>query len=301
MSLVNESLKLSSLIIKYGRYANTFAEQMWVAIVNTRTVNIFFTNELVKLTMHWTTGPWLWLWNRFKRAGYTWQIFKHFAQGRKLLWHPVFFPANQGPADKRSTLKQKNTNKGSKFFSFQKEGEVINRVASPESVCIPFKLVILDRNSTLNINPLFCWTRIDPAFANCRSRSVGFWRSQLIWICTVCHQVHEFMSTIWIKRSDWLTIRSGCGISIYSAGQELMQLQMSQATKLHVRPAKTEINLRIRVVNLISVSAWHSVRSKASSGGQRRHWSAWVFPWCTCQFVGFVMCWLKFILFSSSV
>ena len=21
----------------------------------------------------------------------------------------------------------------------------------------------------------------------CRSRSVGFWRSQLIWICTVCH------------------------------------------------------------------------------------------------------------------
>ena len=25
----------------------------------------------------------------------------------------------------------------------------------------------------------------------CRSRSVGFWRSQLIWICTVCHSVQQ--------------------------------------------------------------------------------------------------------------
>ena len=33
----------------------------------------------------------------------------------------------------------------------------------------------------------------------CRSRSVGFWRSQLIWICTVCHGVCEFISTTWIK------------------------------------------------------------------------------------------------------
>ena len=33
----------------------------------------------------------------------------------------------------------------------------------------------------------------------CRSRSVGFWRSQLIWICTVCHSVCEFISTSWIK------------------------------------------------------------------------------------------------------
>ena len=32
----------------------------------------------------------------------------------------------------------------------------------------------------------------------CRSRSVGFWRSQLIWICTVCHSVCEFISTTWI-------------------------------------------------------------------------------------------------------
>ena len=34
----------------------------------------------------------------------------------------------------------------------------------------------------------------------CRSRSVGFWRSQLIWICTICQSVNEylFVSKIWI-------------------------------------------------------------------------------------------------------
>ena len=51
----------------------------------------------------------------------------------------------------------------------------------------------------------------------CRSRSVGFFRSQLIWIYTVCHSVREFISTIWIKEYDWLTIRCGHGILIYSA------------------------------------------------------------------------------------
>ena len=55
----------------------------------------------------------------------------------------------------------------------------------------------------------------------CRSRSVGFFRSQLIWICTVCHSVHEFISSIWIKESGWLTITTGRGILIYSAGQWL--------------------------------------------------------------------------------
>ena len=33
----------------------------------------------------------------------------------------------------------------------------------------------------------------------CRSRSVGFWRSTLIWIGTVCHLVCEFVSQTWIK------------------------------------------------------------------------------------------------------
>ena len=55
----------------------------------------------------------------------------------------------------------------------------------------------------------------------CWSRSDGFWRSQLIWICTVCHQVCEFIATIQIKLSDWLKIQSGHGILICSAGQGL--------------------------------------------------------------------------------
>ena len=55
----------------------------------------------------------------------------------------------------------------------------------------------------------------------CRSRSVGFWRSQLIWICTVCHSVFKFISTAWIKQSDWLKIENAHGILIYSAGQGL--------------------------------------------------------------------------------
>ena len=58
----------------------------------------------------------------------------------------------------------------------------------------------------------------------CRSRSVGFSRSQLIWICTVCHTVYEFISTIWIKLHDWVKIRSGHGILIYSARQVLRLL-----------------------------------------------------------------------------
>ena len=33
----------------------------------------------------------------------------------------------------------------------------------------------------------------------CRSRSAGFWRSQLIWIYNVYHEVCEFVSTTWFK------------------------------------------------------------------------------------------------------
>ena len=50
----------------------------------------------------------------------------------------------------------------------------------------------------------------------CRFRSVGFWRSQLIWICTVCYSVCEFILRIWIKWSDWLKkIRSGQLTSLF--------------------------------------------------------------------------------------
>ena len=75
MPLVNVSLK--TLTIKNGIYANIFAEKNVSSIcicksyshffskntcefdiVLTRTVNILTTNELVKLTTLWTTGPW---------------------------------------------------------------------------------------------------------------------------------------------------------------------------------------------------------------------------------------------------
>ena len=76
----------------------------------------------------------------------------------------------------------------------------------------------------------YCWFKLTLVMLNpdipclckqCRSRSVGFWRSQLIWICTVCHSVCEFISTIWTKLFDWLTIRNGWGILIYSAWEGL--------------------------------------------------------------------------------
>ena len=66
MSLVNVSLKPWSLTMAYTLIF--LLKKMWVAffskntcefgIVLTRTVNILTTNELVKLTTLWTTGPW---------------------------------------------------------------------------------------------------------------------------------------------------------------------------------------------------------------------------------------------------
>ena len=38
-------------------------------------------------------------------------------------------------------------------------------------------------------------------------------------ICTVCHSVCKFISTTWIKQSDWLKIGSGRDSLIYSAWQ----------------------------------------------------------------------------------
>ena len=68
----------------------------------------------------------------------------------------------------------------------------------------------------------------------CISRSVGFFRSQLIWICTVCHQICEFIATIQIKQSDWLKIRSGCGNLIYSAGQGLNEIVFMVSLAKHL-------------------------------------------------------------------
>ena len=71
MLLVNVSLKRWSLNKAYTLIF--FAEKMWIAFsyshffskttceldILTRTVNSLTTNELVKLTMLWTTGPWI--------------------------------------------------------------------------------------------------------------------------------------------------------------------------------------------------------------------------------------------------
>ena len=49
--------------MKYGIYANIFADIFFqqntceFSIIHTWTVNILTTNELVKLTILWTTGP----------------------------------------------------------------------------------------------------------------------------------------------------------------------------------------------------------------------------------------------------
>ena len=85
-----------------------------------------------------------------------------------------------------------------------------------------------EHSSTLNIyQDILTLVLLNPDIPclckQCWSRSVGFWRSQLIWICTVCHQVCEFIATIKIKKSDWLKMRSGHGILIYSAGQGLIE------------------------------------------------------------------------------
>ena len=64
-------------------------------------------------------------------------------------------------------------------------------------------------------------------YKQCRSWSFGFRRSQLIGICIFCHSVVQFISTVWIKKSDWLTIRSGSGILINSEWQGLICKQWS--------------------------------------------------------------------------
>ena len=66
----------------------------------------------------------------------------------------------------------------------------------------------------------------------CRSRSVGLKATDLD---LHCYPEWEFISTIWIKQSDWLTIRSGCGILIYSAGQGLIHCIIpTNSVRLHV-------------------------------------------------------------------
>ena len=48
-------------------------------------------------------------------------------------------------------------------------------------LCIPWQ------KNTIPLNPCPAEPGYTRLCKQCRSRSVGFWRNQLIWICTVCH------------------------------------------------------------------------------------------------------------------
>ena len=58
--------------------------------------------------------------------------------------------------------------------SKQEDTKVVSRVKFAEKVRSVLTIVLLNPDV-----PCLC--------KQCRSRSVGFWRTQLIWICTVCH------------------------------------------------------------------------------------------------------------------
>ena len=95
----------------------------------------------------------------------------------------------------------------------------------PKSMCGPnIKAVswILQQLCTLfETKPLSCWTQIYPAFANSVDPDQLASEESNWYGSTVCHSVGEFISTFWIKTADWLMIRSGRGILIYSAWQGL--------------------------------------------------------------------------------
>ena len=88
----------------------------------------------------------------------------------------------------------------------------------------------------------------------CRSRLVDFFRSQLICICTVCHLVSEFISTICIKESDWLKIRNGHGNLIYSAWQGLTDCKKRDIWKEingHRQTMKAQITQQILTIGIV--------------------------------------------------
>ena len=118
-----------------------------------------------------------------------------------------------------------------KYFSHftQKTGFDISCKLSPaETICMTYESLFSGKNTVKPVlkttcikqSPLLTLVLLNPDMPcldkQCRSRSVGFWRSQLIWIYIICHLVCKFVSIAYIKQSDWLTIRSGHGILIYS-------------------------------------------------------------------------------------
>ena len=98
----------------------------------------------------------------------------------------------------------------------------------------------------------------------------------LIQICTVCCLVSEFISTIWIKESDWLRIISGHGILIYWAWQMLKERWCKCFSFLRVAPfekwgnyilvieiplwgTRSKFALFIRIVCIVYTSSSHCI------------------------------------------
>ena len=77
---------------------------------------------------------------------------------------------------------------------------------------------------------------------------------------------------------------------------------MTKPTKWPVCPAKTQISMGIRLVwSKSSLSAWKNIgpslpieRTVKTDQTGRMPRMIWVFPGCTCHFVGFVLRWLFF-------
>ena len=64
-------------------------------------------------------------------------------------------------------------------FSFPNRVAYQTVLPCAEVKMITFTTICVSIISPCPAEPSFC--------KQCRSRSVGFWRSQMIWICTVCH------------------------------------------------------------------------------------------------------------------
>ena len=79
----------------------------------------------------------------------------------------------------------------------------------------------------MKLKTLSCWTRIYPAFANSvdpdqLASEEANWSGSMLFAIQ-----YLTLSKTWIKLSDWLKIRSGHGILIYSAWQGLITMKGS--------------------------------------------------------------------------
>ena len=113
-----------------------------------------------------------------------------------------------------------------------------------------------------------------------------------------CTQVSVFL--FHVERRSFLVLCLKCRVDV-----SLLILKLSQrmrTTKWAVFPAKTHIRLGIRLIwPASSLSVWRKLRSLATQWAHsedsdqtgRMPRLIWVFAWCTFNFVGFIMRWLK--------